>query len=335
MHSWHTGRTLLSRALTHAVSSCLLLFCSALLAVLNLPAQAWAALPVRAAIMFNMNTGGILYQKNADTPIPPASLTKVMTSYIVHDALAQGSLSMGTKVRIPALAVRAGGSTMKLRTGEKVTVQRLLQGALIASGNDAATALAIRTGGSIENFVGRMNAKARSLGMTRTRFKNPTGLPAAGQVTTARDMARLCLSYLASYPQVLKIHSLSSFEHRNRTLTTTNPFLGSRGVNGLKTGFTVDSGYNIILTTAGPTRLLIVVMGGKSKTRREIAASTLLELGLKYPGDANLIRRTIDGSSRHLKAKKRTAIKTRAYAKKKKAPASRGTKKVHKKRRQQ
>ena len=294
-----------------------------------LPArEARAGLPVKAAIMINMNTGSILYQKNADTRIPPASLTKIMTSYLVHDALARGEYSLGTRVRIPAQATRAGGSTMKLRTGEKVTIQNLLRGTIICSGNDAATALAIRTAGSQENFVRKMNAKAASIGMRSTRFQNPTGLPASGQMTTARDMARLCLAYLSSYPQAMSFHSLSSFEHRNRTLTTTNPFLGSRGVNGLKTGFTMDSGYNIILTTAGPARLLIVVMGGKSKTRREIAASNLLEAGLRYPGSPGKIQTLIDGNKKQLKSgKKKKNYKANAVAKKKKTPKARGTKK--------
>ncbi len=290
--------------------------------------EARAGLPVKAAIMINMNTGSILYQKNADKRIPPASLTKIMTSYLVHDALARGTYSLGTKVRIPAQACRVGGSSMKLRTGEKVTIQNLLRGTIICSGNDAATALAIRTAGNQENFVSRMNAKAASIGMKSTRFKNPTGLPASGQMTTARDMARLCLAYLSSYPQAQSFHALSSFEHRNRTLTTTNPFLGSRGVNGLKTGFTMDSGYNIILTTAGHTRLLIVVMGGKSKTRREIAASNLLEAGLRYPGSPGKIQTLIDGNKKQLQTKKKkSSYRSKAVANKKKTPKSRGTNK--------
>ena len=171
--------------------------------------EAVAGVPVRSALLLNMSTGQILYQKSPDTQIPPASLTKVMTSFLVHDAIQAGRLSFGSKVRVPSSAAYAGGSTMHLRPGERTTVQNLLEGMLIASGNDAATALAYRVSGNPRAFVGAMNAKASAIGMTSTVFRNPTGLPAAGQTTTARDMMRLALAYMSSYPGALRIHSQS------------------------------------------------------------------------------------------------------------------------------
>ncbi|MDO5536873.1 MAG: serine hydrolase [Desulfovibrionaceae bacterium] len=303
-----------------------LVLCAAALAA----SPALAGVPVRAALMINMNTGRILYQKNADMAIPPASLTKVMTSFLVHDAVAAGRFSMQTKVRISPQVARVGGSTMRLRSGEYVTIENLLRGAIIASGNDAATALALATSGSQRAFVQAMNAKAARLGMKRTRFRNPTGLPAAGQVTTARDLARLCRAYMSRHPGAMRIHSTSSFRHRKRMLTTTNPFLGSRGVNGLKTGFTLSSGYNIILTTRGKTRLLIVVLGGKSKARRESAASTLLAAGLKYPNSAQKVQQLVGGpSGRQLGSTKKSGKvqKARPVAKKKSARQDRSGKK--------
>lgn len=256
-----------------------------------------AGVPVRSALLLNMTTGQILYQKSPDMQIPPASLTKVMTSYIVHDAIRKGRLSYGSRVRVPVDAVLAGGSTMHLRSGERLTVQNLLEGMLIASGNDAATALAYRVSGNPRAFVGAMNAKAHAIGMNSTVFKNPTGLPAAGQTTTARDLMRLALAYMSSYPGALKIHSQCFAQHGRRTLTTTNPFLGENGVDGLKTGFTVSSGYNIIVTAKrGGTRLLIIVLGGRSAGRRNMAARALLDAGFKNPADPSAVRRAVDGS---------------------------------------
>ncbi len=212
-----------------ALPAFLLVLCLALLA----PGAASAWLPVKAAFMMNLSTGRVLYQKNPDMRIPPASLTKVMTSFLVHDAVAAGRLSMQSRLRVPREAATQGGSRMRLRQGESVTVDQLLHGAIIASGNDAAAALAVRTAGTQRRFVQQMNAKARSLGMKGTRFKNPTGLPASGQLTTARDMAKLARAYVTAHPRAMRIHGKKSFRHGRRTLTTTNPFLGARGVNGL------------------------------------------------------------------------------------------------------
>lgn len=241
-----------------------------------------AGIPVRSAIVYNLTTGALVYQKNPDTPIPPASLTKLMTSMLVHDALHSRRISLHSRVRISAAAAYAGGSTMRLRPGERITVQELLVGMLVASGNDAATALAERVGGSQAAFVAMMNARARTLGMRNTRFVNPTGLPAAGQITTARDMARLARAYMAYCSESHYIHSIASFRHGRRVYFTTNPLLGEPGVDGLKTGFTDASGYNIIVTCArNGTRLLIVVLGGRTKGARNAAARELLYAGFQ------------------------------------------------------
>lgn len=147
-----------------------------------------------------MNTGKVLFAKNADAAIPPASLTKVMTMYLTLDAVQAKKLRLQEIIRIRPGVAKVGGSSMHLRTGERVSVSQLLTGAAVASGNDAATALALRVGGNQRQFVRAMNAKTRALGMRRTVFKNPTGLPAAGQKTTARDMAALTPRLLAQPP---------------------------------------------------------------------------------------------------------------------------------------
>lgn len=263
---------------------------------LALPGTAPAGVPVKSCLLYNASAGTLLYQKSADMKIPPASLAKIMTSYLVHDAMRRGRLSLGSRVRITQASAGVGGSSMRLRSGERLPVWNLLEGMIIASGNDAATALAYRAGGSLPAFVGAMNAKARALGMRSTRFRNPTGLPAAGQVTTARDMLRLSLSYLQSHPQALRIHSQCLFRHGRRTLTTTNPFLGVPGVDGLKTGFTAGSGYNIVVTARrGGVRLVAVVLGGRTSAKRNRAARELLDAGFKFPKSPARVRALLDG----------------------------------------
>ena len=128
-----------------------------LAAVLALPQSAPAGVPVKSCLLYNATTGTLLYQKSADMKIPPASLTKVMTSYLVHDAMRRGQFSLGSRVRITQASASVGGSSMRLRSGERLPVWNLLEGMIIASGNDAATALAYRAGGSLNAFVGAMH----------------------------------------------------------------------------------------------------------------------------------------------------------------------------------
>ena len=154
------------------------------LAMLSLPAGADAARRARAAVMINLSNGKVLYEHNPNLSIPPASLTKVMTMYVVMDRIKMGRLKRNTSIRVHPTA-RVGGSSMRLRPRQRVTVDQLLTGMAVASGNDAAMAISQHISGNSRNFTHLMNHKARQLGMTRTVFKNPTGLPAAGQRTTA------------------------------------------------------------------------------------------------------------------------------------------------------
>ena len=258
-------------------------------------ADAMAARGTRAAILINMDTGKVLFAKNPDMSIPPASLTKVMSMFLTMDAIRAKRLKFDEKIRITSAAAHVGGSSMHLRSGERVTVRHLLTGAAVASGNDAITALALRVGGNQRQFVRAMNQKAHDLGLRRTEFKNPTGLPAAGQRTTPRDMATLARAYLRVHPSAQTFHNTRSFTHRNRQMSNTNALLGSvRGVNGLKTGWTVASGYNLIVTaTRGNTRLLAVVMGGSTRNARDAMAERLIEAGFSGGGNTKKIRRAM------------------------------------------
>ena len=256
----------------------------AVLVVLLLPCQVLAIRGMRAAILINLDTGKVLFEHKADMPIPPASLTKVMSLFLTLDAVKAKKLTLTERIRIPSAAATVGGSSMHLRVGERVPVRDLLTGAAVASGNDAITALALRVSGSQRRFVQAMNHKARKLGMQHSYFKNPSGLPAAGQRSCPRDMALLARTYLKVHPAALRYHATHALTHRKRFLPNTNTLLGVvPGVTGLKTGWTIASGYNIIVTAVrGKTRLLAVVMGGTSRKSRDSAATRILEAGFRH-----------------------------------------------------
>ena len=271
---------------------CLIL--SLICCIPSLPAR--AALPVRAAMLVNLDTGRILYEQNADATVPPASLTKLMSMFLTMDAVKAKSVSLNEKVRVSRQAAATGGSSMHLCAGERVPLARLLAGMAVASGNDAAMAVAQRvSGGNICNFVCRMNSKARALGMSRTVFKNPTGLPAAGQKTTARDMMALSRAYLRAHPGAMRFHSMRFFLHKGRAMCNTNALLdGVAGVNGLKTGWTAASGYNIVVTAQrGKNRLLAVVLGGNTKDMRDASARRLIEAGFRHPASPKQVRHAL------------------------------------------
>ncbi|WP_241159349.1 MULTISPECIES: D-alanyl-D-alanine carboxypeptidase family protein [unclassified Desulfovibrio] len=281
------------------LSATCLLWLLPLLGILLLPAAGLAAgVPARSAILVNMDTGRVLYEKNADSPIPPASLTKIMTMYLALDAVKARRLRLDTKVRVPAAAASVGGSSMHLQAGDTVPLVRLLAGMAVVSGNDAAMAVAARVGGDTRAFVRQMNGRARNLGLSRTTFKNPTGLPAAGQKTSARDMMRLCLAYLKAHPSAMRFHGMRNFLHRGLPLRNTNALLGTmNGVNGLKTGWTVASGYNLVVTAQrGKTRLLAVVLGAGNKEQRDAAARRMLEAGFSAPRDPQKVAATLAGT---------------------------------------
>ena len=264
-----------------------------LIAASALPAL--AALPVRSAILVNVNTGKILYEKNASTPIPPASLTKLMTMYLAMTEVNTKRASLNDICRVPPVAARTAGSSMHLSSNEKVRLKKLLTGMVVASGNDAARAIAMHLSGSERNFVRSMNKTARALGMRNTLFKNPTGLPAKGQMTTARDMLTLARAYLRRYPQALEFHRVRSVEHGGRCILSTNKRLGRvQGVDGLNPGYPAASGYNLIFTAQrGNTRLLGVVMGGRTSAQRDRSAQKILEAGFKYSKNPTRVARAL------------------------------------------
>lgn len=248
-------------------------------------AQQPAALGAKSVIAMDMATGRILYEENADQQIPPASLTKVLTLYLAFEAIQEHRLSLTDTVLVSSEATQAGGSRMNIRPGERVIVREIMKGIAVASGNDACVALAqhLSGGEDFHPFVNAMNAKARELGMTDTVFKNPNGMPADGQVTTARDMLKLSTSYLRRFPQALTFHSMTTYVHNNHNHHNANRLLNTyEGVDGLKTGYVRASGYNNVVTAKrGDTRIVAVVLGARSAGARAVASRRLLDLAFQ------------------------------------------------------
>jgi D-alanyl-D-alanine carboxypeptidase len=240
----------------------------------------------RSAILLDMANGQVLFEQNADYLIAPASITKVLTLYLVFEAIKQGHVSLSDKVEVSRRAASTGGSRMGLRAGARVPLSEIIKGMAVVSGNDACVAAAEHISGSVERFVAKMNAKARELGMTRSRFMTPNGLPAEGQVTTARDISRLSIAYIHRFPESLTIHSMQSYAYGRCSHHNANRLLGKcPGVDGLKTGFVCSSGYNISATARrNHTRILAVVMGAHNPWVRCSEAERLIEEGFRETG---------------------------------------------------
>lgn len=236
-----------------------------------------------SAILMDMATDRILRTRNADAPIQPASITKILTLYLADEAIREGRVQPEDRVKISRKAWRTGGSKMFIEAGSEVPFAELLKGVAVVSANDAAVAVAEHLDGSVESFAERMNQKALELGMNQSAFRNPNGLPAKGQVTTARDMLILARAYLLRFPEALNIHSQQAFTYGNITQPNRNAMLKSHpDVDGLKTGWVSAAGYHIVVTAKrDQTRLIAVVMGAKSSEIRNREAQRLLDEGFE------------------------------------------------------
>ncbi len=246
------------------------------------------------AIVVEAETGRVLFEDNADIVSPPASMTKLMTFAVLHDKLAGGALTLETPVTITAEDSRIGGTQVWLKQGETFPLEELIYAMMIQSGNDTAQALARVAAGTPAAFVELMNAKASALGMTRTTFRTPHGLPPAnrrtadGDLTTPRDYALLC-RYLLAATNVTKYTAVRQrkFGEGRRTadrvidMVNHNRLLGKvAGVDGLKTGFTNGAGYCLAATAErGGRRVIVVVMGSPDSKTRDLKVIELLERG--------------------------------------------------------
>lgn len=239
----------------------------------------------KSAILMEANSGNVLFEKNSNEKFAPASVTKIMTMLLTMEAVDSGKIKLNDKVTCSENAKKMGGSTMLLDTGEIRTVEELLKGIAIASGNDAAVAMAEYLGGSEPAFVDMMNKKAADLGMKNTTFKNCTGLPADGHLSTANDISLMSMELL-KHPKVLKYtgtYMETLAEGRKSPIEMVNHNKLVRffsGCDGLKTGFTDDAKYCISATaTRDGVRMLAVIMGAPTFKIRNRDASMLLNHG--------------------------------------------------------
>ena len=256
---------------------------------------AWAALtaaslavmhPAAAgpALLFDPANGVVLYAEDVDDAWHPASLTKVMTAYLAFDAVKTGKLTLETRLKMSDLGHSQGPSKIGLPVGAEMTVELALQALIVKSANDVAVMLAEGIDGSQDAFVEHMNVTAKRLDMTRTTFVNPNGLPAETQTTTARDLAKLTRAVLRDFPHYVPMWGLEEVQVGNRHIKQHNQlFKAYAGTDGLKTGFTCDSGYNVIATaTREGHKLAAIVLGEPSGAARSLRAANLLEHGFQY-----------------------------------------------------
>ncbi|MFZ1470756.1 MAG: serine hydrolase [Paracoccaceae bacterium] len=235
-----------------------------------------------AAIVMDARSGEVLYEKNADARLHPASLTKMMTLYIVFQEVAAGRISLDDKVTVSKNAAGQAPSRLGLKPGQKIAVRYLIRAAAVKSANDAAMALGEHVSGSQEAFAKRMTKTARALGMKNSTFKNPNGLTAEGHLSTARDMNLLGRHLFYDFPQFYNIFSRRTADAGMATVTNTNSrFLDAyEGADGIKTGYTVPAGFNLTASAQrGNKRIIATVFGGTSTAARNAKMKELMDLG--------------------------------------------------------
>ncbi len=242
------------------------------------------AFDVKSYILIDANSGYIIAEKNAHEKLPPASLTKVMTLYLIANNLRSGRIHLNDQVLVSENAWRTGGSRMFIQVGTQVAVSDLIKGIAIASGNDATVAMAEHTAGSESTFVGLMNQQARELAMENTSYADSSGLPNDYNYSTASDLAKLAKAWIANFPEYypwfgekwINYNKIKQ-PNRNRLLWRDNT------VDGLKTGHTDEAGYCLIASALrGQTRLIAVIMGAKSDATRATQSMALLNYGFRF-----------------------------------------------------
>ncbi len=247
-------------------------------AVLLAATPAWANSKY-ASIVIDLETHQVLHDRSADETRHPASLTKVMTLYLVFDALDSGKLKLSERMKVSKLASRQQPSKLGLKAGATIKVEDAIRALVTKSANDVAVVFAERLGGTEAKFVAKMNAKADELGMSATTFRNASGLPDRKQVTTARDMAKLAEAVYEDHKNRYNYFSLPSFTWNKRKYANHNELLRKvAGVDGIKTGFTNASGYNLMASAErGGHRVIAVMLGGTTGRSRDQHVSDLLE----------------------------------------------------------
>lgn len=235
-------------------------------------------------ILIDVNSGRILAEKNSDTRMPPASLTKLMTMYIVSNALKQGQIHFDDKVLISSKAWKTEGSRMFVKVNDEVPVKDLMQGVIVESGNDAAVALAEHIGGTEETFTNLMNQQASRLGMTNSHFMDSTGLPNKDHYSSAHDLARLSMAYIRNFPEDYNFYSEKWFTYNGIRQPNRNRLLWRyQYADGLKTGHTDEAGYCLVASAKKDgMRLISVVLGEPNDNARTEDSIRLLTYGFRF-----------------------------------------------------
>ncbi len=236
-----------------------------------------------SALLMDFTTGQVLFEKYADIPMPPASITKVMTLLLAFEAMEAGQVDWEDQVVVSERAWRMGGSKMFIQVDDEVMFGDLITGISVVSGNDASVAVAEHLYGSEEAFARHMTDRAVELGMTNTRFLNSTGIPAPGHEMSARDIAILARHLIQSFPDILEIESQREFTYNEIRQYNRNPLLGRYpGADGLKTGWTEEAGYCLVGTAEQDgVRMISVVLNTTSEQERLVASQELLNHGFR------------------------------------------------------
>ncbi|HWV13955.1 MAG TPA: D-alanyl-D-alanine carboxypeptidase family protein [Cellvibrio sp.] len=243
-------------------------------------------------ILIDADTGTVLAEQNSDQRLPPASLTKMMSSYLVVDEIERGRIAENSMVNISVKAWKMDGSRMYVKEGTQVSVIDLLRGVIIQSGNDATVALAEYVGGNEDAFVDMMNKRAATLGMTGTHFMNSSGMPDPNHYSTARDLARMAQAIIEDHPSHYGLYAEKVFIYNNIRQPNRNLLLyRDPTVDGLKTGHTEEAGFCLVASSKREnTRLVAVVMGTKSDESRATETQKLLAYGFRYYENVNLYK---------------------------------------------
>ena len=246
-----------------------------------------AAKRVYTGIVVDQATGQTLYAHKADRTVHPASLTKMMTLYMLFDAVKQGRLSMDSPLKVSRNAAGKPASKLGVRRGSTIRVKDAALALIVKSANDVATVVAEALAPNEVVFARRMTARARKLGLVSTSFRNANGLPNRHQVTTARDMANLAIALQRDFPDLFPLFATRTFTWKGRKYGSTNNLLGrTKGVDGIKTGYINASGFNLVTTVERDGRRLVaVVIGGRTAARRDRQMQKLISLGFRRAAD--------------------------------------------------
>jgi len=239
----------------------------------------------RAAILIDHRSGDVLFEKNPDEPIPPASMSKLMTALVAFEELEAGNLQLDETLPVSERAWRMGGSRMFVEVGTRVSVHDLLQGIIVQSGNDACVVIAEALSGSEEAFAERLTRRGIEIGLTNTTLENATGWPHPAHLMSVRDLSTVARQIISRFPQYYQYYSQLEYEYNDINQHNRNPLLqaGIPGVDGMKTGYTREAGYGLVASAERTGRRLILVVAGlESAAQRRSESERLLEYGFRH-----------------------------------------------------